>query len=688
MTDDFTLSRRKALAALGTIGAASAGAGLGTSAYFSDQETFENNRLVAGTLDMKIDWEEHYSDWSTDETQADGGTVATRMEPPTAETPGSWMAFPIGSTSPDVWVRTDDSVGTDGDSSITTYMDNTSVEAYPDTDDDGIQDAATTICGPDSDLADVPDDRDPTAAGSLRTLSNQSTAARGAATFDDVDDGDGTGPLPLLHLEDIKPGDYGEVTFSFHLCDNPGFVWLTGVLEEARENGTTESESDDPDENGATDEVLTDIANIDASDIELLDEIRVAVWYDDDCDNLQQRGADPEGLVTGGTLAEFLADAAAGDGIPLTGDIAASEGGGMGRNCYSAESRHCIGFSWWLPVDHANEIQTDSVSFDLGFYTEQCRHNDQTVDTACEPCSFDTTSPTDSEVSVLSTDDSAFPDLSTFVRVDTTAGNAGDLVSEDFALCEGGCDQDVTATFDTGDRQADIVFVFDDTGSMFEEIDDLQNNITSFINDVESAGIDARYALISFKDVVETDLDFTTSASDVQSAVNALSASGGGDGPEDNLDALGVATRNLTPDSGPALSSYRSGAQRIIIDITDATGHEEGDGSGFTNYTQGDIEGFLSGYTYYAVSPTDPWGTEVDKRDIANNLSNGTWLELSSSGANLDTVLTDLVEDITAPTYRLDYTTPNTTTTGSPRTVEVRVDDPTGTLYGEGTYTP
>ncbi|MFT4947755.1 MAG: putative ribosomally synthesized peptide with SipW-like signal peptide, partial [Natronomonas sp.] len=47
MTDErFDISRRKALAALGTIGVASAGAGLGTSAYFSDQETFENNSLV------------------------------------------------------------------------------------------------------------------------------------------------------------------------------------------------------------------------------------------------------------------------------------------------------------------------------------------------------------------------------------------------------------------------------------------------------------------------------------------------------------------------------------------------------------------------------------------------------------------------------------------------------------------
>ena len=50
----YNLSRRKMLAGLGAIGLASAGAGLGTSAYFSDRETFENNSLTAGTLDMSV----------------------------------------------------------------------------------------------------------------------------------------------------------------------------------------------------------------------------------------------------------------------------------------------------------------------------------------------------------------------------------------------------------------------------------------------------------------------------------------------------------------------------------------------------------------------------------------------------------------------------------------------------------
>jgi hypothetical protein len=46
------------------------------------------------------------------------------------------------------------------------------------------------------------------------------------------------------------------------------------------------------------------------------------------------------------------------------------------RDCFPNSTTAYIGFEWWLPVDHANEIQTDRVSFDLGFYTEQCRHND------------------------------------------------------------------------------------------------------------------------------------------------------------------------------------------------------------------------------------------------------------------------------------------------------------------------
>ncbi|MFB6201350.1 MAG: hypothetical protein ABEI98_05000 [Halorhabdus sp.] len=79
--DRFELSRRKALAALGTVGAASAGAGLGTSAFSSNQETFENNQLTAGELDLKVGWQEHYSNWLDDDYDLypGQGTTYARM---------------------------------------------------------------------------------------------------------------------------------------------------------------------------------------------------------------------------------------------------------------------------------------------------------------------------------------------------------------------------------------------------------------------------------------------------------------------------------------------------------------------------------------------------------------------------------------------------------------------------------
>ncbi len=55
MTDDrIELTRRKILAGTTAIGAAGLGAGLGTSALFSDEESFEGNSITAGTLDMRL----------------------------------------------------------------------------------------------------------------------------------------------------------------------------------------------------------------------------------------------------------------------------------------------------------------------------------------------------------------------------------------------------------------------------------------------------------------------------------------------------------------------------------------------------------------------------------------------------------------------------------------------------------
>jgi hypothetical protein len=178
--------------------------------------------------------------------------------------------------------------------------------------------------------------------------------------LDATDQADGI-DRPVIDVEDVKPGDFGEVTFDFILCDNPGFVWLDGSLRSASENGLTEPEADDPDEL--------------PGEVELLDVVQAAVWVDDG-NNFQNGDESPFVVGSIGDVLGMLDEGSL--GTALNGDLLAPAGGGAAgaRNCFSGDTEHSLVFAWWVPVDHGNEIQSDSMRFDLGLYAEQCRHND------------------------------------------------------------------------------------------------------------------------------------------------------------------------------------------------------------------------------------------------------------------------------------------------------------------------
>jgi len=319
---DIDLSRRKALAALGSIGVASVGAGLGTSAYFSDQETFENNGLVAGTLDMGVGYTAHYSDWSADEDDDLAGEVTMYDGGPNEVGDAADLEIQVGPDAVglpanDAWL-----IAVESEDDAEQFLDNTQTGVYPNT---GTQE-------------------DP--------IQGEVTCTNGTAT-PQADDAD----APVIELSDVKPGDFGEVTFDFALCDNPGYVWVNGTLRGASENEQTEPKADDPDEGAG---------------VELLDVVQAAVWVDDG-NNYQNDDEEP--LVVG-SLRDVLGMDASVNGTALNGDLTAEDGGMGDRNCFSTGTTHSVVFAWWIPVDHGNEIQGDSASFDLSLYTEQCRHND------------------------------------------------------------------------------------------------------------------------------------------------------------------------------------------------------------------------------------------------------------------------------------------------------------------------
>ena len=252
MTDDnrlYDLSRRKVLGGLATMGAAGAGAGLGTSAYFSDEESFDGNELVAGELDLFVDYE----------TSVDQGSA-------TGET---------GSTTGSGTI--------DGDPASMQYV-----------------------------------------------------------------------------IDDVKPGDSGSLKFCPKVVDNPAWVFVgsTGVVD--YENGLTEPEADVDGSGGSPG----------AGAGELSEAIQATVSYCTESGETIRTLNNPDDY----TLADLAVDLKL--GFPLDGD---PETGGTQAYPASADAETqtgpCICVDWELPTEVGNEVQTDSVEFDVTFAAMQRRHN-------------------------------------------------------------------------------------------------------------------------------------------------------------------------------------------------------------------------------------------------------------------------------------------------------------------------
>jgi len=207
---DLSLSRRRVLGGLGAIGVASAGAGLGTTAFFSDSESFEGNTIATGELDLLVDWQQTY-DY------------------------GEGRQF---------------------------------VSAHPDHDGDGEQ--SIVVDGQVLRYSDFPDEDDEDSNGAnIPELNCENVPPLEEATF-------GTDPVTgeemetLVQFADVKPGDSGEITFSLHLCDNPGYLWM---------------QADNVTDDGG---VLTGPeGEVDPGNLgNLGDAIQATLWYDEDCDNV------------------------------------------------------------------------------------------------------------------------------------------------------------------------------------------------------------------------------------------------------------------------------------------------------------------------------------------------------------------------------------------------------------------
>ena len=117
--------------------------------------------------------------------------------------------------------------------------------------------------------------------------------------------------------------------------------------------------------------------------------------------------------------------------------------------------------------------------------------------------------------------------------------------------------------------QADVFFLTDSTGSMGGTIDSVKANFGTIASSLTG---NFGFGVGNYKDqgdpwIYQLNQPVTTSQTDVQTALNGLYASGGGDYPEQSLYALSqVATDPLT--------GFRVGSKRIVLIAGDAPSHE------------------------------------------------------------------------------------------------------------------
>lgn len=262
-----------------------------------------------------------------------------------------------------------------------------------------------------------------------------------------------------------------------------------------------------------------------------------------------------------------------------------------------------------------------------------------------------------------------FPYIMTYVTVNSNEGKSGALRQEDFQVYEDDVLMNITS-FSFSDRttasKLDLAIVFDDTGSMSDEINDTKKKVMELTESINLAGIDCQYALISFKDTVTVRQEWTSEPSVIKQAVDGLHASEGFDAPEANLDAIEAALK----------MGFRSDAQHMIIDITDDLTHYRGDGTPFSKYTISETtENLLNnGTSFILVGPTAVSGSfneQNDMRELVKALG-GSGLFIDIHGDEFSTIL-DNIEGIITHTYTLGYFSPKQTADGSKRMVRVVV---------------
>ncbi len=248
-----------------------------------------------------------------------------------------------------------------------------------------------------------------------------------------------------------------------------------------------------------------------------------------------------------------------------------------------------------------------------------------------------------------------FPELevSVNVRNATTGLGVYNLTPADFRITEEGFAQTSTGFAAKAQGKVDpidIVFVFDETGSMQDEINAVRDNSRAFVDSLKKLNMDFRLGLVTFSDRVEKVKDFVSDVEVFKGWLTGIRARGGGDEPENALDALHRASQ----------FRFREGAKVVFILITDAPFHS---GNAVTKRRMLPVAKKikLQGIDIYPIA------VDWERYRWLANETNGTYFNILKPFSE---VLEVLAVKLTAQ-YRIKYVSTNSAFDNSWRNVDV-----------------
>jgi hypothetical protein len=215
---------------------------------------------------------------------------------------------------------------------------------------------------------------------------------------------------------------------------------------------------------------------------------------------------------------------------------------------------------------------------------------------------------------------------------------------------------------------ADIVFLSDTTGSMGGIITSVRNNASTILTNTAGFG-NVQWGVAEYKDTSDgaaanfkVNQTVTANTSLVQTGINAWAAAGGGDTPENALNALTqIAT---TPVIG-----FRAGSQKFVVWFGDAPAH---DGEpGYPATTASTLTALqAAGITVIAVSASSGGG--LDATGQATTITAGTGGSLQNITSNPgSSIATTIVNALT--TAFSTYTSVSLDTSAVPAGLSVTV---------------